>query len=939
MNSFAVGQRWASTAETELGLGVVTETDHRRVTILFPSIEEYRTYAIAQAPLNRIQFDKGDHIETREGEQAVVLGVENNRGYLIYLVETTSGDQKILPEVELADQIVLNNAKDRLISGHVSRSAWFYLRALAASGHSQHQQSSVNGLVGAKAQLTPHQYYIAKEVSQRFAPRVMLADEVGLGKTIEAGLILHQQLMTGRAQRALIIVPDALCHQWLVELLRKFNLKFSLMDSDRCAHSEDMNPFLSEQLILIPQSLVSHRGWIKDALACDWDLLIVDEAHHYHWDEESPSHEYQVLEALSAKSTGVLLLTATPEQLGIESHFARLRLLDPHRYTDLNRFKQEEREYSALIQAIDPLLAEKPTLNDTQQSILTSYLGNQTDLLQDYLNEPNDFTREPLLRTLLDRHGTGRILFRNTRQQIKGFPSRQLHTYPLDSQEDEYFTDSLYPETDPENTHLEWIKHDPRVNWLINTLKSLASEKVLIICHHAQTVLELSEHLNTRVGVPVCAFHEHMSLIERDRSAAYFATADEGAQAMLCSEIGSEGRNFQFASHLVLFDLPESADLLEQRIGRLDRIGQLADIQIHVPYFRYAASETLFKWYHEALDVFSAPSTTASTLHQHHHGQLDSFIKGEGKAKDMEQLFTQVSKETAALKTELAAGRDRLLELNSCDPVKSKALIQQIQHIDEMNSIQPFVELAFDCYGYDYEELGSDMYSVRPGTEALTVIPGIDEDGFTYTFSRPQALKREDAQLITWEHPLVTNLMDLLFTGVDGSASVALMNHPDFHNGAVYFEALYRPRAQAPKEYQLQRFLPDCALRILVDDAGCSIGSQLSTESIEAHIAPLKDSVAKDILSSQRQNIEFMYKHIQHHAEKAFKGLIKDSQKSLLTELSDEMKRLIALKEQNPLIRQEEIDYLEAQAKVIHQAMQDASLHLDAVRLIINFHG
>ena len=80
-------------------------------------------------------------------------------------------------------------------------------------------------------------------------------------------------------------------------------------------------------------------------------------------------------------------------------------------------------------------------------------------------------------------------------------------------------------------------------------------------------------------------FHEHMEIVERDRAAAYFAARENGSQLLLCSEIGSEGRNFQFAHHLMLFDLPLEPDLLEQRIGRLDRIGQTRVIQLHVPYF------------------------------------------------------------------------------------------------------------------------------------------------------------------------------------------------------------------------------------------------------------------------------------------------------------------------------------------------------------------
>lgn len=113
-------------------------------------------------------------------------------------------------------------------------------------------------------------------------------------------------------------------------------------------------------------------------------------------------------------------------------------------------------------------------------------------------------------------------------------------------------------------------------------LTSHRSQKVLVICAKATTALQLEQVLREREGIRAAVFHEGMSIIERDRAAARFSEEDSGAQVMLCSEIGSEGRNFQFASNTVMFDLPFNPDLLEQRIGRLDRIGQAHDIQIHV---------------------------------------------------------------------------------------------------------------------------------------------------------------------------------------------------------------------------------------------------------------------------------------------------------------------------------------------------------------------
>ena len=178
---------------------------------------------------------------------------------------------------------------------------------------------------------------------------------------------------------------------------------------------------------------------------------------------------------------------------------------------------------------------------------------------------------EEQIQQMLDRYGTGRVLYRNSRRAVKGFPTRHLHPYPLPVPN--LYANALHS-LQPESAcdEAEWIEEDPRVEWLRTVLKDLRPEKVLVICAKKETALILEHHLHLKAGVRCAAFHEGLSLIERDRAAAYFAEELGGAQALICSEIGSEGRNFQFARHLICFDLPAHPDLLEQRIGRLDRI-------------------------------------------------------------------------------------------------------------------------------------------------------------------------------------------------------------------------------------------------------------------------------------------------------------------------------------------------------------------------------
>ena len=126
---------------------------------------------------------------------------------------------------------------------------------------------------------------------------------------------------------------------------------------------------------------------------------------------------------------------------------------------------------------------------------------------------------------------------------------------------------------------------DKRIEWLTKLLQKNEAEKVLLICRSKAKAIAIEVSLRKRANLKIGIFHEDLTLIQRDRNAAWFAE-EEGAKILICSEIGSEGRNFQFCHHLVLFDLPLNPELLEQRIGRLDRIGQKDNIQIHVPFIK-----------------------------------------------------------------------------------------------------------------------------------------------------------------------------------------------------------------------------------------------------------------------------------------------------------------------------------------------------------------
>ena len=626
---FVLAQRWISDTESDLGLGTVVALEGRTVTVLFSATGESRHFSRSEAPLTRVIFNQGDQVDSHEGWALLITDAEENNGLITYTgVRQDTGEEGVkLREVMLCHNIRFNKPQDRMFAGQIERMNHYTLRYHCLMQRHKMQQSDLLGLAGTRANLIPHQLHIAKEVGSRYAPRVLLADEVGLGKTIEAGMIILQQVLTGRAERVLILLPETLQHQWLVEMRRRFNLKFSNFDEERCveAYADAENPFDTEQLIIASLGLMRKKTRYQQALDAEWDLVVVDEAHHLEWNSEKPSREYRIVEGLAKATPGILLLTATPDQLGHESHFARLRLLDPDRIYDYQAFLNEEQNYQKVAQAAQELI-DQPVLSQDASATLTEILQEKdiSGLLNDIASDPESSSRQTLLQWLLDRHGTSRVMMRNTRHAVKGFPKRILNSYPLpmptqyatsikvakimgtNKDPQQSAVQSLYPEEifqEFEGKDASWWAFDPRIEWLIELIKT-SKEKILVICAHANTALVLEQALRVKEGIRSAVFHEGLSIIERDKGAAFFAQKEEGAQVLVCSEIGSEGRNFQFARHLVLFDLPLNPDLLEQRIGRLDRIGQEHDIQLHVPYMKDSSQEVLLNWYHKGLNAF-----------------------------------------------------------------------------------------------------------------------------------------------------------------------------------------------------------------------------------------------------------------------------------------------------------------------------------------------
>lgn len=861
--------RWSNAREGVLGV-VTSVPAGNRIVVRMDSGEEM-TFAWPTSVIERVQFAAGDHVQLRsESGIGVVVGVQPTDGQLVYTVALSGGYTKAVPESGLRPA-VMSDPAELLRQGKFASARATNLRLAALRLSYAHQFDELSSLSNSRVEIKPHQVSVVHRVATNYPHRFLLADEVGLGKTIEAGLIIKELKTRGVANRVLILAPSGIVSQWQFELKSKFSQTFAHYNRATMGFLQSQNPgenvwTLTDNVIASTTFAAHDEARRQEIALAGWDLVVIDEAHHARrqWQGETRYTEtnlYRLASALAdpdmGRALGFLLLTATPMQLHRFELYSLIELLDPALFVNFEDFDKHAGSLAGLNATVDAVrrweqlpTAEKSRIADQ----VARYVPNTVANLQDSLQRPAE--RETLLEGLAKHHRLSDVLIRNRKANVGGFQPRvagrwSVEMTPIEweaynaateyvrsgfarsratqnnalgflmavfqklnssssyalreslrrraeklSSELRSVVESVPEEEEFEEQHvgealddllgleaqvavleevnelrriiglLDQIEIDSKTLALLEGLAEIATAdheaKVIIFTQFRDTQDYIARHL-PRDWV-VSLFHGQLSPAEKDSAVARFR--DQEVRAVLIStEAGGEGRNFQFCHHLVNYDLPWNPMKIEQRIGRLDRIGQKHPIKI----FNFAVAGTIEERVLEVLDdrirVFEETiGGLDPILGEVEVGFRHIFLSAEAEAvralKSLDRDLDARIREARNAEKRLA---DLIMDSKSFRQDEVQRLLDRRGSLDH-EAMKRFVLTALKELGCliadDHTMPG--VFDVKLRGQYLNEFPQIARDGIVrrVTFEPSVALDYESIEFLAFGHEIVDGLVE-----------------------------------------------------------------------------------------------------------------------------------------------------------------------------------
>jgi ATP-dependent helicase HepA len=649
----------------------------------------------------------------------------------------------LIPQVE-GDQRREMTPIERLAAGKIDDTDDFLTRLDILHLLATREAGGLGSFLGGRVRLFPHQLHVAERATMRMPVRWLLADEVGLGKTIEAALIMNRLLHTQQIERCVVVAPEALTVQWLGELWRKYHQVFTLLDTPRLADVErdfgpGFNPFdVHRRAVIALETLVARPELTAHAVNAAVDLLVVDEAQRLRRPRRHPGEPpYRAIAPIAALGRNVLLLSATPLEDDVHGFFRLLQLLRPDEFP-------ENANFEARLASGVPL----PPCTSSTRRVDIGGLPPRVPTAVDVAR------KSELAESFRPIHHAGHDLDPLARRRAIDRIRRALASGAA-------LKAVLGPDEQDLREQADAMDAaDPRLEWLLAQAPRWrrANEKTLVFVAHRETLEMLRDALGRHAQLASGVFHEDLSAARRDGEVARFR-ADDGPSLMVSTEAGGEGRNFEFCHRLVLYDLPWKPSAVEQRIGRLDRIGRRMPVQII--YFRPPSGirADVVRVF-ESLGLFREPMAGLEPQLVHIERAIEDLALDAGASLSDAQLAALISDADAA-RTRVHEAAYRQLHRDPYGAELGPAILARVPpDLDAL--IERVVTNAASRLNFDVEQVrGSRAYAIDFGNEALVdSLPGLAAGtSFVGTFDREHAVEDETIDFFASGHPLVEGLL------------------------------------------------------------------------------------------------------------------------------------------------------------------------------------
>lgn len=959
----------------------------------------------------RFQYSPGDEVVLADNRRAKVLAVRPAEPFYRYRLAIADGGEEELSEVEIVPTPPRAGALELLASGQKLKAKDFALRQQAVKLDLERRADALGALFGSRVMPKPHQLAVVQRVLSARVPRFVLADEVGLGKTIEAGMIYAALANTGLARRVLVVAPAHLTVQWLGELHHKFHSLFTLLDSERLAKEAELDPRpawwryprVVTSLELLARS-EEHREAIADPVG-RWDLVIFDEAHHL----VSPK-AFAAAEAAADNSYGLLLLTATPLQLDPEEHFRLLSLVDPITPETFDEFKRRLKRQSDLSARTRDLLSAKEKKGAIRAAEAIAKMLPADEILEEKLealraDEPG--AREAFVLHLAEAYSISSRLIRNRRTQIGGLAPRRLVRHDVTPSEEELALHrkvrerladgrikatgaalgSLLKRIDSspraaaaallahrqkdlaeEAEALEGTRRDTKLQKLLEVVAAIRDEeagaKILVFCEARESLDYVREQL-TRKGLECAVYHGDLPQLDRDRQVARFRDPD-GPAILVSTEVGGEGRNFQFCHHLINYDLAWSPAAIEQRIGRLDRIGQHHEVRVHCFRVEGTLGARVFDIMAGAVRVFDETVGGLDPVLERVEPELIR-LAAAGDETAFDTYQAELAERVATAREEVRRAWDPLLDLRSFDRASVRRLVDRAgarlgidlaaeEDLEEaLRSIardlderleETVVALARRAgFQVDTEEQ-VEAFQVRfrmGGESSIESLPGVEldpDEPLLGSFWRDTAVVQEENHYFATGHPLVEGLFNWLRDGDLGRAAWLASDH--VRSAAVGFVFTYLATFPEPEDLAVGSRVPSRQASRYLDRVRFPIGVELARGSERGRIrdellADLEDpepihpprvppeALARAIAAAQETALAEAEARLAREVEAAIERMERDRDQAL-------ERLVLAARRADDY----EVAALEAEADRINLAHAQAVRALRGVRLVLD---